>query len=138
MQIGEIKSVTYWRKTFSVEAVRLTTDNMQQLADFLGASHITKHKKNADEFYIDYGGDEGYAGEWLVRNEDNYYFLGDEEFLKAYRTHSEQESEEARYAKVFQLVISAMNKQSSATYNGDQNGMDLVAIETTKKILKEL
>lgn len=135
MQIGNIKAVKYWRKSFSIEAIRLTKDNMRQIADFLGAEYCTKTRGSS---YINYGGDEGYTGEWLIKHGGVFRFLGDEEFQKAYMTHSEQVSEDAKYARIFQLVASAMAKQDAATFQQDQTGMDLLVIETVKKIIGEL
>jgi hypothetical protein len=44
-----------------------------------------------------------------------------------------------KFAKVHQLVMDAMRKQDAATYHGQSSdGMDIVAIETTKKILEEI
>lgn len=135
MLIQSLQSVTYWRKTYPVEAIRLTPDNIQQIADYLGAEYCTE---SAYEPYIDHGGDEGYAGEWLVKQGNNYRFCSHEEFMKAFHTHDEQVANDERYAKIFTLVESAMTKQDAATYHQDQTGMDLLVIETVKKIIGEL
>jgi hypothetical protein len=54
------------------------------------------------------------------------------------QTHHAEEkaAEQARNAKILQLVISAMSKQAKATYDGDVDGMDVVALETSKEIVK--
>lgn len=135
MKIEGIKATTYWRKTYSVEAVRLTDENLQTIADYLGAELCVKSGK---EPFINYGGDEGYVGEWIVARGENFRFYSHEDFLQAFWTHSEELSSNEQYARVFQLVASAMRRQDTATYQGDTSGMDLVVIEVTKKILREL
>lgn len=135
MQINNMKALVYWRKTYSVEAIRLTPDNIQVISDYLGAEFCVK---SAKEPYIDYGGDEGHIGEWLVESDGNRLFYSHEDFLQAFKTHAEEMSTNERYAKIFQLVASAMSKQDSATFNQDTDGIDLVAIETTKRIMGEL
>lgn len=136
MKINDVKATVHWRKTYAVEAVRLTDANLQKVADYLGAELCVK---TGDEPYINHGGDEGYVGEWLVQDTaENFRFLSHEAFMRDFHTHSEQTATDERYAKVFQLVLQAMAKQDAATYHQDQTGMDLIAIETTKKIIGEL
>lgn len=135
MQIKDLKAVTYWRKTYPVEAIRLTEHNIQTVADFLGAEYCTKSK---DDHYISYGGEEGCAGEWLVKEDEGYLFFSHEEFVKAFKTHAEEMSTNERYAKVFLAVATLASRQDAATFQGDTTGMDLLIIETTKKILGEL
>lgn len=135
-----ITTTTFWRKTYSVDAVRLTLENYKQIADYLGWDY---HEKGPDGPYI---GDthpkapEAAIGDWVVKGEAGEEFLtyGHDDFLEQFHTHSERISEDEKYAKVFELVTKAMRMQDSATYHGDTNGMDLVAIETTKKILNEI
>jgi hypothetical protein len=136
MKINNVTAATYWSKPRKVEAVRLADANLEKIADFLGAELCIKSGK---EPFINYGGDEGYAGEWLVQTgEDTYDFYSDEDFLKRFWTHDERMASDEKYAKIYILVSSAMAKQDAATYNQDQNGMDLIAIETVQKIIGEL
>lgn len=133
-------TTTFWRRTYSVQAVRLTLDNYKQIADYLGWEY---HEKGPDGPYI---GDthplapEAGIGDWVVKGDAGEEILtyAHDDFLEQFRTHSEQISEDEKYAKVFELVTKAMRKQDAATYHGDSTGMDLVAIETTKKLLEEL
>lgn len=141
-----ITTTTFWRKTYSVDAVRLTSDNIRMVGEAIDAEYCESMVE------IDTITDEpirylklneklaAYIGHWIVKGEAGEEFLvyDDEDFLDAFRTHSEQLSEDEKYAKVYELVSKAMRKQDSATYHGDSSGMDLVAIETTKKILNEL
>jgi hypothetical protein len=132
--IGNVETIKQWRKTYQVEAVRLTSDNMKTLADFLGADYYP-----FQEPHIGYRRDEGYEGEWLVKKDEKYFFMAHDAFLENYHTHSERMARDEKYARVFQLVISAMKMQASATYHQDDTGeMDIVAISTTNAILGAL
>jgi hypothetical protein len=135
--IGNIKSVPYWRKAYRVEAIRLTLENMQQIADFLGGdySDIPDGMSKAN---IQYLGGIGWDGDWILKVGENYEFIGHEDFMTGYHTHSEQLSTDEKYAKVFQIVVTALQIQANATFHGDTDGMDLVAIETTKRLLDEI
>jgi hypothetical protein len=130
--IGNIKTTTHWRKTYPVEAVRLTPENMEVLADFLGTDY---HDIGDSKPYILVEGLPGYIGDWLFRiGERRFEILPHEEFLDKFQTHSEQMTTDEKYAKVFQHITSAMHAQDVATYHGDTNGMDIVAIQTAQKI----
>lgn len=132
----------FWRTSYRVQAVRITEKNIRDIAEHLGLEygessigldsppipHIAAPKKGY-----------GYVGDWVVvYTNDDFKFFTDKEFAEKFRTHSEQMTSDEKYAKVFQIVVAALQIQANATYHGDTNGMDLVAIETTKKILEEL
>jgi hypothetical protein len=135
--VKDIKTTTFWRKTYPVEAVRLTLDNYRQIADFLGGDYFEDSPHQGP--YILVGGVEAVIGDWVYKMPNDSYRLDDyEDFLKDFHTHDEQMAKDEKYAKVFQHVVSAMSTQASATYHQDTDGMDLVAIETVKKILGEL
>lgn len=135
--IGNEKATTHWRKTYTVEAVRLTLDNMQRISDWLGAdySEIPDEDSKAN---IQRMGDIGYDGDWILKRGDQYEFIGHEDFMQEYWTHPEQLASDEKYARVFQLVCEAMVKQDKATYHGDTRGMDLVAKEITEKLLRAI
>lgn len=128
------KPVTYWRKTYPVGAVRLTTENMLEVAADVG---FTYNPEN--EPHIKILGSMGFAGDWVVQLGESLYVIESHEiFMRRYHTHDEQISNDERYARVHQLVTSAMVKQGKATFEGETDGMDLVAIDVTKRIMKEL
>lgn len=136
MQIGKTQAAKYWRLSYQIEALRLTEDNLQDVAEFIGGEYT---KEFGDEWYVrhvDVG--EGYAGEWLVQHGEMFRFYTDEEFLNRFKTNDEHIHTDRRYAKIFQLVAGAMAKQDRATFSGDQTGMDLLMIETVKRIVGEL
>lgn len=131
-----VKSTTFWRRSFQTEAIRLTLDNYRQIADYFGEEYVEKSDEGP---FIKFRGGEAYIGEWLVKrpNNENYRVLDHEDMMKSYYTHSERMAEDERYARIHQYVVSAMKKQDGATYNSEYDGMDLVAIETTNKIIEE-
>jgi hypothetical protein len=132
----------FWRKSYQVEALRLTLDNYKKVADYIGWEYYEDSAHQGP--YIQHpgpNGDEAVIGDWLVRKESDlsfYYVFNHEDFLQRFGTHSERLATDEKYAKVFQIVVTALQIQAQATYHGDTDGMDLVAIETTKKLLEEL
>jgi hypothetical protein len=134
--INGLTATTYWSKAHRVQAIRLTDDNLQKIADYIGAELCVK--TSITGAYINHGGDEGHVGEWIVKWGGSFSFHSHEEFMRLHHTHDEQLSNDERYAKIFALVASAMAKQDAATYHQDQTGMDLLTIETVKKIIGEL
>ncbi|AVD99497.1 hypothetical protein SEA_BING_75 [Streptomyces phage Bing] len=135
----------FWRRSYRVQAVRITKDNILEIAEHLGLDyseepnqfgedkttpvpHITSVRKGY-----------GFIGDWVVvYSNDDFKFFPDKEFAERFRTHSEQLAADEKYAKVFQIVVAALQIQAQASFHGDTDGMDLVAIETTKKLLEEL
>lgn len=141
----DAKPSVFWSKSYRVQAVRITAENIRDIAEELGfdyseepngfgpdydepVPHITTERKGW-----------GYIGDWVVvyQNED-FRFFPDKEFAERFHTHSERLASDEKYARVFQIVIAALRIQANASYHGDTDGMDLVAIETTKKLLEEL
>lgn len=132
----------FWRRAYKVQAVRITKDNILEIAEHLGleygeesigldtppVEHVTAPKRGY-----------GFIGDWVVvYQNDDFKFFPDKEFAEKFRTHSEQLAADEKYAKIFQIVVAALQIQAQASYHGDTDGMDLVAIETTKKLLDEL
>jgi len=137
--VSDVKSVTVWRKTYSVEAIRLTNDNYQKVADEIGGIGETEDGHPVVLFNSVVGKVEAFIGDWVIQiSENRYYRMDPETFARKYHTHSERASEDEKYARVHNLVLEAMRKQDVATYHGDSNGMDIVAVEITNKIIGEL
>lgn len=129
-----METTRYWTKSEPVGAVRLTPENIREIALETGFLY----KEDVSGPYIAYGKAEIRPGLWLVED-GNYYFFNHEDFSKRYWTHSEHMAEDEKYARIYQLVRGAMNKQDIATFNGGDNvGMDFVAEETTQRILRAL
>ncbi|QPX71411.1 hypothetical protein SscP1EGY_13 [Streptomyces phage SscP1EGY] len=139
----DVETSVYWRKSYSVEAVKITEENILELEKQLPATEYCNESVGLDtppvpKLYSEQRG-YGYIGDWVVFYAEEFYeFHAEEVFRKKFHSHSEQLSKDEKYAKVFELVTKAMRTQDAATYHGDTTGMDLVAIETTKKILEAL
>lgn len=133
---------TYWSKTYPIKAVRLTRENIRPIAEELGGGYFEIPKGYGDERvsipYIEYYGSRAGIGDWYVIISDLRKFLKHEEFEGNFWKHTEEAAENEKYANVYQLVMYAMRKQDAATYHENSDGMDLVAAETTKRILGEL
>ena len=144
--MSEITVSTFWRTSYPVKAVQLTEGNIRQIAEEIGAEYW----EEPDTFGLDkttpvpnivYGKSRAFIGDYAAMHPDGggATFYARETFLGKFHTHSERMAKDERYAKIYAHIVSAMNKQASATWNGDSNGdMDIVAIETTKSILGEL
>lgn len=133
-----IEFENFWTTSKKIEAFRVTEENIKALADFLGEKYIEKPGK---ETYFKHSFDDCHVGDWAVKYSDGRYaFFTDLEFKKFFLSHDQRLAEDEKYAKVFLLVKGAMNKQDSATYHdrGGSDEMSLVAIETTKALLREI
>jgi hypothetical protein len=127
---------TYWSKPVPVDAIRLTEDNLQAVADYLGG--VVFRVGNGGP-YIQYRGDAGCPGEWIVCDKGVWKFYTDTDFQERFRTHSQRLAEDEKYANIFQIVTYALQRQAKATFNQNSEGeMDLVAIETVQRIMGEL
>jgi hypothetical protein len=137
------RSTKFWRKSCQVEALRLTPENIQSVAEEIGAEYYVSANqynrlKGKPLPTLELNLENAYVGDWVVKDGDRYTFSEHEDFLRDFHTHSERLSTDEKYARVFQIVVTALQIQARATYHGDTDGMDLVAIETTKKLLEEL
>lgn len=135
----------YWRTSYPVMSVRITEGNIREIAEHLGLDYNDKPNQ--------FGPDKttpvpnisapkkgyGFVGDWVVvYDNDDFRFFTAAAFAEKFHKHSEQLSKDDQYAKIHQLVMNALHIQDAATYHGDNTGMDLVAEQTTKKILEQL
>jgi hypothetical protein len=136
-----IVTTTWERRTFRVQAVRVTEENFFELAEWCGGTWTGAVGTNryANRYITIQGRGNSTArariGDWITRLGDanNYRVYQSKTFLEAFR---EIVSAEQRYAEVHQVVMNAMHKQDAATYNGEASkGMDLVADKATRDIL---
>lgn len=134
---------TFWRKSESVQAVRLTEHNIKDVAEDIGA----EYQKIKNMFSVDreevesivLGKHRCFIGDWVVENDHGIRFYEDKKFLGGFSTHSEILDRDGKYARVFQIIMGVMQAQASATYNQDDAGeMDIVAIDATNKLLRIL
>lgn len=139
----DLKSTPFWSKPRRVDAIRLTEENIRKVADEIGGDYSWGTDEDPTPSITYWNTSTGSwvtIGQWVaVDAEGSVRFYDHEEFMRKFYTHAERQTEDEKYAKIYALVISAMNRQASATWNGDSNGdMDIVAIETVKKILGEI
>jgi hypothetical protein len=143
----EIETKTYWRNSESVEAVRLSEDNIEAVAKEIGAKYdLLGNGYSEDPTFVPniaIGGSTAFMGDWVTKSHNPPFvirFVSNARFMDSFQTHEQRMSADQQYAKVYLLVKSVMNKQDAATYHGDGNAaeLDLLAIATTKAILSEI
>jgi hypothetical protein len=144
----EIETKTYWRNSERVEAIRLTEENIQAIAYMIGAfwdpigNGFGRDETPVPNMFS--GDSRAFVGDWVLMLPGNGMgdckFVSHPTFEKNYNSHEQRMPADEQYAKVYLLVKSAMTKQDSATYHdrGSSDEMDLIAIQTTKQILREL
>jgi hypothetical protein len=132
----------YWKRTYPVRAVRITKENISDVAEQIGASYWEDHTRSgqAPYYHIASGSDIALVGDWVVSKEEGvYFFLSDEEFTKDYQSLEQRIASDEKFARVFKVVMGAMRAQDVATYFGDNQGeMSLIATKATEQILKGL
>ena len=139
----DLKATTYWRKTYSVEAIRITENNILEVAEACAGDYDDRPNAFAMDRstpvpHIVLTRSMAFIGDWVVKVGDLWKVYTHEEFMRSFHTHDEEMANNSRYAKIFTLIGSAMAKQDRATFDQDQTGMDLILIETTKKVIGEL
>lgn len=138
MRMNGVKSEKFWTTSLEVEAIRLTEENIQQVSANIGGGFYSPPDMTP---WMVYKGDEVHLGEWVIKYPDGRYSIfADDAFRKVFHSHGERLAKDEKYAAVYLRIKAAMNKQDVATYHdkGSSDEMDLVAIETTKELLKLL
>lgn len=104
--IGNEQTTTFYHKPTVVEAVRLTLDNMERIADYLGAdySEVPDGESKAN---ISYAMGIGWDGDWLLSHGDEQFeFIGHEDFLEKYQVRT---------------LDSVLNENRKILFNGPPN-----------------
>ena len=142
-----IVTATYRRKTFRVQAIQVTKENLADIAEWCGGKvsiETSGPGGGLGEAYImvEIGQVNGrvqvgfaHAGDWVTRLNvsDNYRVYKDKSFKEAFE---EIADEMKKYAEIHQVIVNAMRKQDAATYSGESSkGMDQVADKATQAIL---
>lgn len=135
-----IVTTTWERRTFRVRAVRVTAENIAELAEWCGGEIKDAGLPATNAAYIKVptrgsAASRAHIGDWITKlgYTDNYRVYQNKSFLQAFR---EIFNEEQKYAEIHQVIVNAMRKQDVATYNGESSkGMDLVADKATRDIL---
>jgi len=138
-----IVTATYERRTFRVQAIRVTKENMRELAEWCGGDLArTLDENERDYISVTVGHVNGrprlaraYAGNWVTRltEGNNFRVYKDKSFVEAFRAILDDTE---KYAKVHQLVRAAMREQDAATYHGESSNTGNTAEVITTKILE--
>lgn len=118
-------TATYERMTFRVEAVRVTTNNMEEVAEWCGGRVVDIDTSGFGRKHVQVPtGKDGMSiahaniGNWvtcLVKG-NSFRVYKEKSFLEAFRGIM---SETERYAKIHELLMKIRTAQDSATYHGD-------------------
>lgn len=144
----EIENFT--RRTFNVQAVRVTNENIGEIAKWCNGdirpTGVEKVRAGVHTpAYIDVivakfmrpQRDHAYVGDWVVGMDvggirESFKVYRDDAFKKTFRP---AQNKSDRYNEVYAILMEAMAKQDAATYHEDYTGMDIVRDDTVKKIL---
>lgn len=141
MATPTIRLIAVKRRSFDADAVRVTANNMQDVASWSGGT------VGHNGLFISYAVDRGKCkqiqatvGCWVVLSEHGVNIFSDALFKRQFelRDKKDPDAEAERFAKVFQFVRAAMSKQDVATYHGDSQGEMAIVAETTTKAIIEL
>lgn len=139
---------TYRRKTFTVQAIQVTADNVRGLAEWCGGNVIVyfpdisrqsgDYRAGQTCVEVVIGSVNGrekkaraYPGDWITKlhDTDNYRVYRNKTFLE---TFEEVRSEIEKYQMVLDLVEEAMAGNS---YNVDESGNVIHSNEISQKIM---
>lgn len=128
--MDELRS--FCRKTFSVQAVRITASNIRQLAEWCGGEYKTP--ENAAPYIVvprGHAGNtvRGYIGDWVTRlsSANNYHVYKDHVFKEAFK---EVPGDVEKISKVAHEILQVLPEQYSG---GDPYS---IAVETARKIIQ--
>lgn len=138
-----IVTATYERRTFRVQAIRVTQENMRELAEWCGGDLArTLDVNERDYISVPVGHVNGrerlaraYVGNWITRltEANNFRVYKDKSFVEAFRAIM---NDTEKYAKTLELVKAAMREENTATYLERPDISDGTAEVITKKILE--
>lgn len=139
-----ITPVLFERKTFRVEAVHVTRENLAEVAKWC-EGEVKEGNRHPDDIekYVDVvvnrigriRTEHAYPGSWISRLWEGSCFkiYSNKAFTEAF---ARVDTHQSRYDEILQMVLDAMLKQDAATYHGDGSGMGAVAKKTTEEILR--
>jgi hypothetical protein len=136
----------FTRKTFSIEAILVTRENMHDVAEWCGGK-VNSTFENGQEpgSFVrvpisqprNHRPDMAFPEKhWVLRTNSGYSVYTKPGFESSFVLVMLDNAK--RYADVHTLVWAAMIAQDAATYHGDTRGMDILADATVKKILNIL
>jgi len=100
---------TFQRRTYNVQAVRVTPENLQHIAGSVKGEFV-EGSRNAS--YVKFLDDVAFVGDWVVQFEDGRYeTFSHEDFVRDYQTHAERENKDEKYAKIYARIKATMTTQ---------------------------
>lgn len=128
--MDELRS--FQRKTFQVQAVKITASNIRQMAEWCGGQYMTPENR-APYIVVPRGHNgntvRGYIGDWVTRlsSANNYHVYKDHVFREAFK---ELPGEVEKLSKVAHEILQVLPEQFGG---GDPYSL---AVETARKILQ--
>jgi len=132
------------RKTFNVEAIQVTVENMQEVAEWCGGSvkgYDSVH--DSPHVYIQvpvmpsktktYRPNQAFVKSWVVKTNQGWTVYTKKGFGVSF-----EPMDENKFEAVLKLVKDAMSRQDVATYHGESRTMDGVDEEITHQIFEAI
>lgn len=134
------------RKSFDVQAVRITEDNIREVALWSGGV-VRRHVNNPGEalrgvnkryiqlevnHYNKLREEKAYIGDWILKTDEGFRHYRDKSFRLAFQPKDPKK----RFDEVRALVHDAMCKQDVATYYGESNKTAGIADEIALQIIQ--
>jgi hypothetical protein len=139
-----IITAPFERATFRVEAVRVTTDNMEEIAEWCGGRVVETPGYAPGRKHIQIptgptglGLARAHLGNWVtcLVKAKSFRVYKEKSFLEAF--HSIM-SDTEKYAKVHEMLMKIRNAQDVATFNEEGHGDVLLLVDQTARQLCEM
>lgn len=133
-----IVTTTWERKTFRVQAIRVTAENIHELAGWCGGEVKNALTENSAYIIVPARArstSRARIGDWITRLTDsnNFRVYQAKSFLEAFR---EIADEARRREEIHEIVMNALRMQDKATWDGvGSQGMEVSADKVTRNIL---
>lgn len=133
-----IETARFIRKTFNVEAIQVTDENMAEVADWCGGE-VTSLNGEGMRFYIvvptlkakTFRPNMAFAGGWVLKTG-----LGFTVYTRKGFTTSFEPRDENKFEAVRKLVKEAMSRQDEATYHDVSSKVDGLDEEIAHQIFE--
>lgn len=136
-----ITPLTFVRKSFPIEAIQVTTENMSAVAEWCGGelvqdgSHIKLNIKNPQSERLT----RAFSGDWVTRSGRNHKIYEDGPFKRTFQFAPSTLTDEEKREKISHLVLEAMMWKEEAKNRGiddpNRDEADAVMKSVTSRIL---
>lgn len=129
-----ILTETFERHTFRVQAVRVTSKNLDEIAEWCGGRVVRDGGGKLNiQVPLDIQRtriDRAFIGYWVTRLEDSNSFrvYREQSFLGAFRKVMD---EAEKFAEIHEKLLKLVLAQDSATYHQDSSGEMILLVEKT-------